>query len=150
MDVLKRIAGSKVGQCRMCATQGPLDLGHIIPAFVYRWLKDTSATGFLRDGLTPNVRMQDGWRRYWFCRRCENTMSRFERAFADSLFPLIVRDAPVPYPHGPWLSRFLASVALRVLMLHAEAGDVFDLFTAEQRALVPQALERWRAFVRGE
>lgn len=146
----KRVAGVKVGRCRMCGANGPLDLGHVIPAFIYRWLKDSSATGFLRDGTMPNVRVQDGWRRYWFCRRCEDTMSRFERAFADNLFPLIIRAAPAPYPHGPWLSRFLASIALRVLMLYAEQEDAFKLFTAEQRALVPQALECWRAFVHGE
>jgi hypothetical protein len=145
----KRFAGARVGCCRMCGAEGPLDLGHIIPAFVYRWLKDSSATGFLRDGLTPNLRVQDGWRRYWFCRRCEDAMSRVERLFADNLFPLVVGDAPVPYAHGPWLSRFLASVVLRVLMLYSEQDDAFEFFTAEQRALVPQALEHWRAFVHG-
>jgi hypothetical protein len=112
---------------------------HVIPAFVYRWLKETSATGYLRTAIKPNVRVQDGPRRYWFCRRCEDTMGRHERAFSDSLFPSIVSGAPAPYPHGPWLSRFLASVVLRVAMLHAEHPGVFDLATSAQRAVVPQA-----------
>lgn len=143
-------AVEKTATCRMCAAAAALEKGHVIPAFVYRWLKDTSATGYLRAATNPNVRLQDGVRRYWFCRRCEDTMSRRERAFAANLFPLIVSGARTPYPHGPWLSRFLASVALRVLMLHAEHDDAFDFFTPEQRALVPRAVEHWRAFVHGE
>jgi hypothetical protein len=148
--MFKRIAGSKVGQCRMCSAQGPLILGHVIPAFVWRWLKDTSATGFLRGGENPDIRVQDGWRRYWFCRRCEDTVSRFERRFSEDLFPLVVSEASAPYRHGPWLSRFLASVALRVLMLHEEVPDAFKLFTPAQSAALPQAREAWRAFVNGE
>src|SRR2546425_4999710 len=77
-------------------------------------------------------------------------MSRFERPFAEHLFPLVVSEAPTPYPHGPWLSRFLATVALRVLMRYAEVDNAFEFFIPEQSALVPQALEHWRAFVRGE
>ena len=136
--------------CRMCSKAAPLENSHVIPAFVYRWLKETSATGYLRTAIKPNVRVQDGPRRYWFCRRCEDTMGRHERAFSDSLFLSIVSGAPAPYPHGPWLSRFLASVVLRVAMLHAEHPGVFDLATSAQRAVVPQALEQWRAFVLGE
>jgi hypothetical protein len=134
----------KTGTCRMCAETALLEKGHVIPAFVYRWLEDTSATGYLRGATNPNVCVQDGLRRYWFCRSCERMMGRFERAFAANLFPLIVQGAPAPYPHGPWLSRFLAFVVLRVAMLHAEHDGVFDYFTPGQRALVPQALSRWR------
>jgi hypothetical protein len=128
-----------------------LEAGHIVPAFVYRWLKETSATGFLRGGENPNVRIQDGWRRRWFCRTCEDRMGRFERAFSKDLFPLVVGQRPVPYRYGPWLSRFLASVAWRTVMLYAEDGDdPFPYFTPEQKTLIPQALEHWRAFVHGE
>ena len=134
----------------MCSKVGPLEAGHIIPAFVYRWLKKTSATGHLRGGENPNVRIQDGWKRRWFCRSCEDQIGRFERAFSEELFPLVVEQRPGPYRHGPWLSRFLASLAWRTLMLHSEEGEAFDFFTPEQKAMVQLAMEQWRAFVHGE
>ncbi len=35
-------------------------------------------------------------------------------------------------------------------MLHGERGEAFDFFSPEQKALVPKALEHWRAFVHDE
>jgi hypothetical protein len=61
----------------MCSVTGPLEAGHVVPSFVYRWLKETSATGYIRTGENPNIRVQDGWKRWWFCRACEDQMSRF-------------------------------------------------------------------------
>ena len=136
--------------CRMCFKTGPLEAGHVVPSFVYRWLKDTSATGYLRRGEIPNLRVQDGWTRYWFCRACENQIGRFEKAFSEQLFQSIVTEERVPYRHGPWLSRFIASVAWRTVMLYSEQGDSFELFTDEQKALLPLALEHWRTFVSGK
>lgn len=134
----------------MCSRIAVLEAGHIVPSFVYRWLKETSATGYLRTGENPNLRIQDGVKRLWFCRVCENQMSRAEKAFAEELFPLVVGEQPAPYPHGPWLSRFIASVAWRTVTLFSERGDAFDYFTPEQKTLLPAALEHWRAFVHGE
>jgi hypothetical protein len=61
-----------------------------------------------------------------------------------------VTEQPVPYRHGPWLPRFVASVAWRTVMLYSELGELFDFFTPEQKALLPQAVEHWRAFVHSE
>jgi hypothetical protein len=133
----------------MCLRPGVLEAGHVVPAFVYRWLKDTAATPYLRTGDDPNLRSQDGWKRHWFCRDCENQIGRFERAFAEDLFPLVVTEQPAPYRHGPWLSRFVASVAWRAVMLISEQ-ESFGFLTPEQRALLPEAFEHWRAFVRGD
>jgi hypothetical protein len=138
------------GQCRMCCNVRLLVEGHIVPSFVYRWLKETSATGFLRTGENPNIRKQDGWKRYWFCRECEDQMGRFEKPFSNQLFPLLTTDQPGPYRYGPWLSRFAATVAWRTVLLYMERADAFELFTTEQKALLPSALEHWRAFARGE
>jgi len=66
------------------------------------------------------------------------------------LFPLVATEKTAPYRHGPWLSRFIASIAWRTVMLYSERSDPFDFFTPEQKALLPLALEHWRAFVSGE
>ncbi len=134
----------------MCFQTVPLEHGHVVPAFVFRWLKQTAAMPYLRTGENPNPRVQDGWKRPMFCRACEDQIGRYEKAFAEELFQLIVAERPAPYRHGPWLSRFIASVALRTLILYAERGEFFDFFTDEQNALVPKAAEHWRAFVHGE
>jgi hypothetical protein len=139
------------GPCRMCWKSVPLERSHIVPALIIRWLKETAALpSYLRTGANPNMRVQDGWRRRLLCRECEDAIGRFERPFAEQLFPLIVTEAPVPYAHGPWLSRLVASLAWRTLTLFVERGMTFDFLTTEQRGFVHRALEHWRAFVRGE
>ena len=74
----------------------------------------------MRTGDKPNVRVQDGWKRYWFCRACEARLGGFEKLFAEELFPLVVSEQRAPYQHGPWLARFIASVAWRTLLLYMD------------------------------
>ncbi len=50
------------GKCRLCGKNADLQESHIIPSFVYRWLKDSSGTGYLRFGPEPNKRVQDGYK----------------------------------------------------------------------------------------
>ena len=40
-----------LGTCALCGQQKDLRKSHIVPRFVGKWLKSTSATGFLR-GVT--------------------------------------------------------------------------------------------------
>lgn len=134
----------------MCSKTAVLEQGHVVPSFVFRWLKETAAVPYIRTGKNPNLRVQDGWKRRWFCRACEEQIGRFEQAFAKELFPLVVTEKPTPYRHGPWLSQFIASVAWRAAIFQSEYSDAFDFFTPEQKALLPQALEQWRLFVSGE
>jgi hypothetical protein len=134
----------------MCAKTATLEAGHIVPAFVWRWLIKTAALPYVRTAEEPNRRLQDGWKRHWLCRACEDQIGRFEKAFSEELFPLVVTEKKAPYGYGPWLSRFIASIAWRTLLLYSERGESFEFLRPEHRALVPQALERWRAFVLGE
>jgi hypothetical protein len=46
--------------CRLCGEMKELQESHILPGFVYRWMKETSATGYLRFAQQPNLRVQDG------------------------------------------------------------------------------------------
>jgi hypothetical protein len=65
-------------QCRLCLKQSELENSHIIPSFLYRWLKETSGTGFLRFGRNPNRRVQDGLKEYWLCPTCEDLLGKWE------------------------------------------------------------------------
>jgi hypothetical protein len=68
-----------------------MQLSHANPAFVYKWLKETSATGSLRSGERPNLRAQDGHKAYWLCRKCEEALNAFETPFATKVFHPITR-----------------------------------------------------------
>ena len=49
-------------QCALCASISELQASHIIPRFVFDWLRDTSATGHFRSSQIPDLRVQDGLR----------------------------------------------------------------------------------------
>ena len=47
------------GICALCKKYTVLVKSHIIPKFVSKWLKETSATGYLRGVEKPTERKQD-------------------------------------------------------------------------------------------
>lgn len=62
-----------------------------------KWLKESSATGFMRELRAPNERIQDVWKTQLLCRDCEQLLSGFETYFAKEIF--------YPYLEGkesPW------------------------------------------------
>src|SRR5437867_3936709 len=135
-------------RCRLCLNLRSLVDSHIVPAFVFRWLRETSATGYLRSGATPNKREQDGWKRKLLCTGCEQVFARYERGFAMTLFHQIVRGEPAPYAYGAGLAKFLASVAWRALVEWCDT-DPLDMLTPRQRQKMSLALDRWGDFVLG-
>jgi hypothetical protein len=92
--------------CRLCGQDGELQDSQIVPAFIYKWLKDTSATGFLRFGREPNKRVQDGHKRRWLCIDCERLLNVWETQFATQLFHPINQDGGAKIPYGEWLLNF--------------------------------------------
>ena len=60
-----------VDTCPLCRSRGPLRESHIIPGFVFDWLLESSATGHMRDGRAPNLRIQDGFKQRLLCDSCE-------------------------------------------------------------------------------
>lgn len=73
------------GSCRLCRNTAELRESHIIPSFVYKWFKETSGTGFIRFGHTPNQRVQDGLKPYWLCDDCEELFNSWETVFANHI-----------------------------------------------------------------
>src|SRR3989338_2133962 len=69
--------------CKLCGINDELQNSHIIPSFIYRWLKETSGTGFLRFGQTPNKRVQDGLKDYLLCSSCEGLFQKLYTKSAD-------------------------------------------------------------------
>ncbi len=59
------------GICRLCKIEAELKLSHFIPKFVGKWVKETSATGYIRFNHSINKRAQDIVKDYWLCGVCE-------------------------------------------------------------------------------
>src|SRR3989338_3970148 len=58
-------------------TNSNIDLtAHFIPKFVFDWIKKTSATGYLRQAININKRLQDGAKEKFLCLECENKFSK--------------------------------------------------------------------------
>jgi hypothetical protein len=132
------------GRCRLCHLQKPLRESHIIPSFVARQIKKTSITGYLRDGVAPNLRRQDLPTFPLLCDECEALFSADERYFCNSIF--------VPFRGKPFTSirydqrllRFAVSLAWRNLVLHESL--LKDDFPQHVTA-IDEALKEWGSFL---
>ncbi|BDU18614.1 hypothetical protein [Dyella sp. GSA-30] len=78
------------GTCALCdAPNVALAESHIIPKFVYDWLKKTSPTPYVRYSSDVNSRQQDGPKEHLLCFACEQKLSALEKTLASRLFKKI-------------------------------------------------------------
>lgn len=135
--------------CPLCGGPGPFKVSHIIPGFVFRWLRTTSSTGHIRAGDDPSRRVQDGLKKRWLCGSCEAVFSGLERRFANEMFnPWSAGDVR-RVDYGDWLLRFCTSVSWRILR-HGMDQQPMDHLSDHQMAAAKGAEENWRRFLLGE
>ena len=138
-------------RCALCQEERDLCKSHIIPHFVFDWLKESSATGHLRFGPNMNLRVQDGLKPKLLCKECEARFSASENLFAANIFHPLHREESIRLSPGPWFRydswcmKFAASVSWRVLTYFSQLG--LKRFTTEQVHAVTQALAGWRRFL---
>jgi hypothetical protein len=137
------------GQCRLCGVESDLQLSHILPAFVFRWLRESSGNGHLRSGSSPNQRIQDGLKRHWLCASCEGLLSRSETDFAAKLFYPYTSDGTSRIIYGEWLLRFCVSVSWRVLQYFKEETSLKG-YEPEAISCIIQAEATWKDFLLGQ
>ena len=135
-----------VDACSLCPSTGSLRESHIIPSFVFDWLMGSSATGFMRFGPAPNLRVQDGFKQRLLCDACEGLFSAWESETARSVFRPYHSDTSAVMPYGPWLAKFCASVCWRVLFIFRGLG--MKNFSDEQSALATEAIRTWSDFMK--
>lgn len=135
----------EVDACPLCGSAGPLRDSHIVPHFVYEWLRETSATGFIRYGPIPNRRVQDGFKQKLLCASCEEMLSKWESETARLVFRPYHHDSGAVLEYGPWFSKFCASVCWRVLFLHRGLG--IPNYSPAQNEAADNALAHWRAWM---
>ena len=139
---------SHQGTCRLCGSQAELQVSHIVPAFVFRWLRETSATGHIRSGEAPNRRVQDGWKKRWLCGDCEALLAQSEKLFAERLFLPLAAGRPKRLQYGPWLLKFCSSLSWRTLSLMRDQDEPIDYSDADI-ALLDEADTAWKDFLLG-
>jgi hypothetical protein len=136
------------GLCRLCGEPGELQESHVIPSFVYKWLKETSATGFLRFSDAPNKRVQDGYKEYWLCLACEQRLNIWETQFATNIFHPLNNDGGQRVKYDSWMMKFCASISWRTLIKIRESG--LEHFTPSQLVAANQALDVWSKIILGK
>jgi len=136
------------GDCAFCGQRAILRDSHVLPAFLYRWLRGGSGTGHIRNTDNPNRRVQDGLKFPWLCGACEQKFSKYETAFATKLFH-VWNEGRGNLHYSEWLLKFCVSISWRVLRF-ARGRNPNHRYTCEQQALMDQAEQRWRAFLNDE
>ncbi len=136
--------------CALCLKTTELKLSHIVPKFVWRWLKESSASS-IRSSREPDLRIQDGLKIHLLCAECEQRFSDWEKRFAEKVFlPLNDPEAVIePIHYEEWALKFAVSVSWRVLTFFNLKGHASD-FSPRQNELADVALETWRKFLLGE
>ena len=137
------------GICRLCKNYRELQLSHIIPNFVFKWLRKSSIS-YIRKSNEPDRRVQDGEKRYLLCKECEERLSAWETIFANKIFSKLHsdQDRKMFYQYGDWCLKFAVSVSWRVLECSSDMG--LEHFSEQQNMLVAQALETWRQYLLGQ
>ncbi|AUO23201.1 hypothetical protein [Pseudomonas sp. NC02] len=128
------------GQCKLCGSAGELKLSHFIPKFVGKWVKETSATGFIRFNGDINKRAQDIAKDYWLCGVCEQLFSGWEREFANRIFYPFVKGEADSVSYGDWLAKFCASISWRTLSYMRHLNVRGDTEQSEKEALALNGL----------
>ncbi len=133
------------GPCKLCGTNGPLRHSHLVPSFVVQWLKDTG-TGYLRQAVNPNKRLQDGPKAYMLCESCEQRFSAREAYFANTVFYPLVQTDTSSFQYDERLFYCLVSILWRAAVISQSK----QLVRAHRFApLVAEAEQDWRQYLLG-
>jgi len=141
------------GPCRLCDKTAELQESHIIPRFVFKHQKETSATGFIRSSESINQRAQDGEKHYWLCKECESLFNRWETPFATHIYHAWNqhRETKQQYEYGDWLLPFACSVSWRALTWYMDISEADKTeYSDMARTQIRKALIAWKDFMLGK
>ncbi len=133
--------------CALCHGLAELRQSHIVTSFFGPYLKETSATGYLRSPTAPNLRIQDLSKEELLCDSCEGRFAVWEKDYKEQAFCTEQADSFTELKYGPWLLPFLVSLSWRVLV--TQRGDLVGEYP-QFSGLVDRTLEKWRLFLPGE
>jgi len=132
--------------CALCQQDRELRESHIIPKFVFRWMRATNATGYLRRSGSPNLRQQDGVKQDLLCEDCEQKFSKAEGSFERTIFTPYLKNAQSAFAYDEQLFQFAASVLWRVLHRDLPRLPADERF-GPHRDKLAEAEQEWRALL---
>jgi len=136
-------------RCRLCKSFSPLQNSHIIPAFVFKWLKYGGA-GHIRHTGNMNKRVQDGATEKLLCANCEALFNIWETKFSNQIFNPFCYDGKLPsITYDDWLLKFCVSVSWRSLS-YMRSKTEFSHYNETQKQLADHASEIWADFLLGK
>lgn len=144
-------AAQRTGTCRLCNETRTLQGSHVIPRFVFKWLRETGITKHIRFSEDPDGRVQDGPKEQWLCWDCEQKFGRWENTFKREMFvPTTQEKAWSSYSKESVLCAL--SIAWRAgLWLCSHEARLRREPVRKARSRVKNVLESWRSdLVRGE
>lgn len=97
------------GNCVLCGQHAQLELGHVVPRWAGKWIKDEGFVLGKYDSIGVHTRSQDIEKHYMMCRTCENYLG-----VAEGYLASVVRGTS-------------GDLAARGITLHREANDVVRL-----------------------
>lgn len=133
--------------CALCLKESILQESHIIPSFVYKWIKDSSGSEFLRSSENPNVRIQDGVKSQLLCLDCERILNRWETVFSRSLFHPYNKNPSLIFSYNDSFAKFCVSVSWRILYYLCNVKKI--KIDARHLSHVNYAISHWRQFLLG-
>ena len=146
------------GECKLCGRFGELEDSHIIPAFVFRYIRETGLIerGGLRFSEQPNRVVQDGEKRHWLCKTCEGKFSKDEQKFSERIFKPTNAGHQPELVYGEELLRFCVSLSWRTLLRYQEIEDdetgqrpMSELDGKDQKLIASAEIE-WRNYLNGK
>lgn len=130
-------------KCELCLKERTLRKSHIIPKFVFRWMRNTGGR-FLRISSAPNLRQQDGIKEKLLCQDCEQKFSKYETWFANNVFFPYLDSGQKVFEYPSELGSFIISVLWRHLVYtHSLLEESYEKFVAEE------LIHDWREYLNG-
>lgn len=108
------------GQCKLCDEEKQLCESHIVPKFIYRWVKSTSPTSFMRKLSNPNIRIQDGHKYHLLCKDCEDKFSKYEKIFAENHFHPSINEVRTNIDYKEEIFYFVCSILWRFIIVNID------------------------------
>lgn len=136
------------GTCQLCDNFGTLRNSHVVPRFVYKWVKESSTTGYLRLGSEPNKRIQDGFKFRWLCHNCETMLNTWETRFANEVFHNF-GSTTNKVNYNDWLLKFCTSISWRTLNYFLKV-DSLNHFPKHLTEASLKAQSNWKEFLLGK
>lgn len=131
------------GICKLTLKECELQNSHIYPKFVIEWMKSTGSR-YLRSCIAPNIRQQDGYKKYLLSYEAEQLFSVREKWFSENVFHKYLRDGSCEIKYDENLFYFALSFLWRILILELEQPNMANFkFIREMR----DTEEEWRNFL---